>query len=376
MEQNQLLIIGGVAAVLILAVIIFIVLKNKNKTAEVEDDFTQPPKPTPQPAPKKEEPKPKPTVQEEPKKEAPSILKEEPKKEEPKPAPEVQTTKRELPKREKREVPAHGKITKDNFKEFAGTRVLVAEDNMINQKVIKGLLADSGIEIVIANDGQEAVDILAKDSNFEFVLMDAHMPNIDGFEATRIIRANPAYDHILVVALSGDTAADDIKKMQDAGMEEQLEKPLKMDALYDIFYAYTKPKEQPKDTQETKEVVEQKSEQKADDDKELDYEKGLETCGSDVGFYHEILAEFVQNYENAADRIDDLIIDEELKKVNELLHEILGVSANIGADKMHALTEEMKESIKATQGESYADYSEIYREKLDKLINEIKGYLK
>ena len=366
MQEYQTLIIGGVAIVIV-AIILLLVLKSRSKKEPTIPEVKEEPK---KEEPKKEQIKTtqisKPTTKEV-KESQPLLIEDEPKVEEPKV--EVSTKVRELPKREKREVPAHGKITKDNFKEFAGTRILVAEDNMINQKVIKGLLAESGIEIVIANDGQEAIDILAQDSNFEFILMDAHMPNVDGFEATRIIRTNPAYDHILVVALSGDTAADDIKKMQDAGMEEQLEKPLKMDALYDIFYAYTKAQPQ---VQQESEVVQ---ETQVDDSKELDYQKGLETCGSDVDFYHEILREFVEKYENAADRIDDLIIDEDLKKVNELLHEILGVAANIGADKIHALTTQMKESIKATNGESYADYSEDYREKLEKLMAEIKEYL-
>jgi len=382
MQEYQNLIIGGIVVVVLVIIALMFVLKNKKSDTTTTTSQPKQTPPTPKPQVKKEEPKqeaPKPqetqaapSILKEDKPEpqaAPSILKEEAPKKEPKKT-EVPTQARVLPTRTKREVPAHGKINKENFKEFAGLRVLVAEDNMINQKVIKGLLADSGIELVIANDGQEAIDILEKDSNFEFVLMDAHMPNIDGFEATRIIRANPAYDHILVVALSGDTAADDIRKMQDAGMEEQLEKPLKMDALYDVFYTYAK---NIAAQQEEEEVVEETTQ--VDDDKELDYQKGLETCGSDEGFYAEILREFVDTYTDAADRLDDLIIDEDFNRVHELLHEILGVTANIGADKMHALTTELKASLKETDGESYADYAEKYREKLDKLIAEIKEHL-
>ena len=148
-------------------------------------------------------------------------------------------TKDNTPTFTKREIPPHGEISRENFKEFAGERVLVAEDNLINQKIIKGLLADTGIEVVLADDGQIALDILERDSNFLMVLMDVQMPRVDGFEATRQIRANPNYNHIVVVALSGDTAADNIEKMKVAGMSEQLEKPLKMTALYDILYAYT-----------------------------------------------------------------------------------------------------------------------------------------
>ncbi len=116
---------------------------------------------------------------------------------------------------------------------------MLVEDNIINQKVILGLWARSGIDVVVANDGVEALEILEKDNNFILILMDAHMPRMDGFEATRKIRKNPALNHIAVVALSGDTTADSIKKMTESGMNEHLEKPLRMDALYDIIYAYT-----------------------------------------------------------------------------------------------------------------------------------------
>ena len=132
-------------------------------------------------------------------------------------------------------------INKGNFKEFAGLRLLIAEDNLINQKVIVGLLKESGINIKIANDGQECLDILQEDPNYQIILMDAHMPRVDGLEATRQIRANPAYNHITVMALSGDTGVDDIRKMRDAGMEEQLEKPLKIAALYQALYCYFDP---------------------------------------------------------------------------------------------------------------------------------------
>ncbi|MDF1884341.1 response regulator, partial [Sulfurimonas sp. SAG-AH-194-C21] len=85
----------------------------------------------------------------------------------------------------KRDVPSHGNIKKQNFSEFSGERIIVAEDNLINQKVLTGLLAGSGIEVLIANDGQEVLEILENDTDFLMILMDAHMPRLDGFEATR-----------------------------------------------------------------------------------------------------------------------------------------------------------------------------------------------
>ncbi|MBD3824711.1 MAG: response regulator [Epsilonproteobacteria bacterium] len=267
--------------------------------------------------------------------------------------------------RYKRDVPPHGKVTKESFKEFKGHRILIAEDNMINQKVISSLLAESGMDIVIADDGQFALDILEKDPNFLMVLMDAHMPRVDGFQATRAIRKNPAYDHIVVVALSGDTAADDIKKMQEAGMEEHLEKPLRMDALYDVLYAYSG--KAPK-TQKSDEYVEVIITQ------ELQGDKGLQICGGDEQFYHEILDEFVHNYATSAEELIHMLEAHKLKEADKLLLDICGVSANIGADTLYNVATELKDSLKDTQEKSYMSLVSTYDKHLKALLQDIKNY--
>ena len=272
----------------------------------------------------------------------------------------------------KRDVPPHGKIVKQDLSLFAGTKILVAEDNMINQKVIKGLLGDSGIELTMADDGQIALDILEKNSDFDIVLMDAHMPNVDGFEASRIIRANPKYEHILVVALSGDTAVDDIRKMREAGMEEQLAKPLKMDALYDVLYAYGVLNEEGDYEEESDDEISSVSANFV----ELNIEQGIETFGGDVDFYKEEgLTPFLEGYSNIADRIDELVMDEKFVELNGLLHDVLGVSGSIGALKLQENTITMKESVKETQGESYGDFADDYREQVQRVLKEIKEFI-
>lgn len=264
---------------------------------------------------------------------------------------------------QKRPVPQHGNITKQNFSEFAGERILVAEDNHINQKVILGLLADSGIEVVIANDGQEALEILENDANFLMILMDAHMPRVDGFEATRTIRENPKYDNIVVVALSGDIATDDIQNMKDAGMSEQLAKPLRMDSLYKIIYAYTAQKTL-KD--ESTEAVENKS---------LDTDKGLETCGGDENFYREILAEFMRDYANSSDRLGELLRANNMQAADALLLDIIGITANIGAHALGEIAANIKLAFNDTQEQSYFSLYDQYKVHLDSLLKEIREYL-
>ena len=265
----------------------------------------------------------------------------------------------------KRDVPSHAKITKENFKEFSGCRILVAEDNLINQKVLTGLLAGSGIDIVIANDGQEALDILQNDDDFLMVLMDAHMPRVDGFEATRAIRKESKYDHILVVALSGDTAADDIRKMTEAGMGEHLEKPLRMDALYDILYAYSG-EESGNVASDYIEVVMTK---------ELNGDQGLEVCGGDEVFYREILTEFITSYENSTQKLGELLHNGELQKADKLLLDIIGITANIGAESLNAIASDIKHSLSDTKERSYLTLADQYKISLENLIKDIKEYL-
>jgi len=280
---------------------------------------------------------------------------------------EIDSDKTKSKTLKKRDVPAHGKITKQNFKEFAGQRILVAEDNLINQKVLTGLLADTGIDVVIANDGQEALDILKRDDDFLMILMDAHMPRMDGFEATRNIRQNPKYDHILVVALSGDTAADDIEKMRQAGMSEQLEKPLRIDSFYDIMYAYTG--EQDDDDNDSDDYIEVIM------TKELNGDKGLEVCGGDEEFYREILLEFERNYADSYERLNSYLNNGELDKADKLLLDIIGVSANIGAQQLEDISKVIKEALKDKEEKSYLTLSDPYKVHLNALLKDIKDYL-
>ncbi|WP_373036387.1 response regulator [Sulfurimonas sp.] len=267
--------------------------------------------------------------------------------------------------RVKRDVPPHLKITKDDFKEFAGQKILVAEDNLINQKVISGLLADSGIEVTLADDGQFLLEILEKNSDFNFILMDAHMPRVDGFEATRKIRKNPKYNHIVIVALSGDTALDDIKKMTQAGMEEHLEKPLKMEALYNILYAYAHNGTQHKIPDEFVEIV---------ITHDLDTDQGLQICGDDVAFYHDILSEFVNTYSNSPAKLQEFIKYNEVQKADRYLLDLSGITANIGANNISQIVLDLKQAILHPQDKKYIELLKEYENSLHHLLEDIKKY--
>ena len=277
-----------------------------------------------------------------------------------------ETTLVQTKQRIKRELVPHEKIVKDDFSLFKGTRILIAEDNFINQKVITGLLADSGIDITMVNDGQECINILKEDTDFSLILMDAHMPVIDGFQATRHIRKTPEYEHIPVIALSGDTASDDIKNMMNVGMENHLEKPLKMDSLYDILYMYTTG-----DEVNTHTMVENKNE-----DIEFDIHQGLEICGGDKEFYLEILNEFMNNYSNSANKIQEYLNTNNSKDADKLLLDITGLAANIGADYLHNAALDLKQAIASPDDMTYIDSLKTFKRTLEHITTLIENYIK
>lgn len=114
--------------------------------------------------------------------------------------------------------------------------ILLAEDNEINQKVAIALLQKAGHRVQIANNGREAVHILNGNAAFDIVLMDMHMPDLDGLEATRMIRKmdGPAADLPIVALTAADTLSD-IQGCLDAGMNYFLVKPLRMEHLCGIL---------------------------------------------------------------------------------------------------------------------------------------------
>jgi CheY-like chemotaxis protein len=346
-NENLIEIIGSIVILTLVAIFIIVKISNKKEGA----------KPVSEQKPTEIKPAIKP-IEEKPVEEKAEVQKvQESAKEPEKPQAVVQIN------RKKRELVPHEKIVKDDFATFKGTKILIAEDNIINQKVIAGLLSTSGIDITIANDGQEALNILENDTDFSVIFMDAHMPIMDGFQATRHIRNNPKYNHIPVVALSGDTAVDDIRNMLNVGMEAHVEKPLKMDALYDILYVYTNGNESQNSTIESE-----------GGSSEFDTSKGLEICGGDKEFYLEILSDFASKYCDSAETIKKLINESDSISANRLLLDISGVAANIGADDLHSIALSLKNNISNPTDLEYVTTLKNYKRALHTVCEAVKEF--
>jgi predicted ATPase/signal transduction histidine kinase/DNA-binding response OmpR family regulator/HPt (histidine-containing phosphotransfer) domain-containing protein/tRNA A-37 threonylcarbamoyl transferase component Bud32 len=121
-----------------------------------------------------------------------------------------------------------------------GARVLLVEDNPINQELALELLGDVGIVVTLAQDGGEAIRALDL-ATFDAVLMDCQMPVVDGYEATRRIRTDPRWTRLPIIAMTASAMAGDREKALAAGMNDHIAKPIAVRAMFETLARWVRP---------------------------------------------------------------------------------------------------------------------------------------
>ncbi|HUN93956.1 MAG TPA: response regulator [Burkholderiaceae bacterium] len=125
----------------------------------------------------------------------------------------------------------HERVRTADVRRVAGARVLVVEDHPINQEIAVGLLEPAGVDVRIANDGREALEILDREA-FDAVLMDCQMPVMDGYEAARRIRVDGRHRDLPLIAMTADAMLGDRERALAAGMNDHLPKPIDVEELF------------------------------------------------------------------------------------------------------------------------------------------------
>ncbi len=125
-----------------------------------------------------------------------------------------------------------------NINMLRGCKILLVDDNEINQEIVMGLLENSKIELDIVSNGKEAIDRF-KPNIYTLILMDIQMPIMDGYEATKIIRQKDK--NIPIIAITANAMKDDIAKSLNSGMNSHINKPINVEELYETILKYTPP---------------------------------------------------------------------------------------------------------------------------------------
>ncbi|GEM_PF-1748834 len=237
---------------------------------------------------------------------------------------------------------------------FAG-RVLVAEDNAINQQVAKELLEQFGLTVYTVINGLHALDALRK-NEFDLVLMDIQMPEMDGLEATRQIRKQSQFDDLPVVAMTAHAMKRDQEKTLAAGMNDHVAKPIDPDHLYAVLARYLDLASEALNSNSIYTTHTANQSVLPDTIPGIDYATGLTRTGGGERLYLRLLIEFCQDHGGDVDTIKSFIAANDIEAAKTITHTLYGVAGNLGAialcadikildNEMHTLDEAKLELI-------------------------------
>ncbi len=222
--------------------------------------------------------------------------------------------------------------------QLKGARVLLVEDNDLNQDLATELLNQAGIEVVVADNGQEALDRLAQDARFDGILMDIQMPVMDGFTATRAIRQNPAWQHLPVIAMTANAMAGDREKVLEVGMVDYIAKPLNVPQMFATLTRWIRPAAAPVSSKATEVPAPAPvSAPGAPVPADLaalpgiDVHAGLATVMGNADLYRRLLRKFHEGQSDFAERFAAALQDADPHAATRCAHTLKGVAGNLGA---------------------------------------------
>ncbi len=230
-----------------------------------------------------------------------------------------------------------------------GIRILLVEDNEVNQQVATELLESSGAIVTIANHGGEAVQILTEGTQpppFDVVFMDLQMPQMDGYTATKLIRAQSSLNGLPIIAMTAHALVEERQKCLEAGMSDHVSKPIDPDALLSTLLRWAKPRQVVAAGTETRPA-------KAKDDTTLpeiegvDLEDGLRRVVGNKRLYRDLLVQFAAKQANAATQISDAMQSGDRELAQRIAHTVKGVAGNIGLPEVFHAAKSLETSIRA-----------------------------
>ncbi len=226
--------------------------------------------------------------------------------------------------------------------QFPGRRVLVAEDNPVNQKLAGFMLEDHGMEVLFADDGKAAYACLARES-VDLVLMDCQMPEWDGLTATRAIRAREreqGLPHLNILALSANAMPGFEETCHQAGMDAYLAKPLSTESLSAALLRWLPAAAQASAPEPEKMPPEPEP-------AEFDLEKIRRLCRNDGPRIVEMLSLFLSSSEDLLAQLTQTLSAGDLTQAARLAHQIKGATAYFGAEEAHQLAAAVESAARA-----------------------------
>jgi CheY-like chemotaxis protein len=238
-----------------------------------------------------------------------------------------------------------------------GARLLLVEDNEINQQVAQEILESAGLNVTLANDGLEAVEAVKKNS-YDAILMDIQMPVMDGYAATREIRnLKSEIRNLPIIAMTAHAMSGDEEKSMQAGMNDHATKPINPDQLFAKLLKWIQPREEAT-TDRQPEVTPEKTDwtRHTQADEELpnalagfDLAAGLERLRGNKRLYRKLLLDFGANYQGAVAEIREALDAKDFDRAHSLVHNLKGLAGNLEATDLQTAAVNMEKLVKGVE---------------------------
>jgi two-component system sensor histidine kinase/response regulator len=229
-----------------------------------------------------------------------------------------------------------------------GARILLAEDNEINQQIAVELLEGTGATVKVANNGRIAYETLANGPQpppFDVVLMDLQMPEMDGYQATAKIRADARIATMTIIAMTAHATMEEKQRCLAAGMNDHISKPIDPANLFETVGRYYKPVD-PTPPAEVSEPVRSTKPDELPPIAGLDSKDGLARVAGNRKLYLKILRQFAEQQSLVVTEITDALAKPDVALAERLAHTLKGVAGNIGAKSVHAAASQLEKLIR------------------------------
>ncbi len=241
-------------------------------------------------------------------------------------------------------------------------KVLLVEDNEINQQVAVTMLEGFGLRVEIAGDGRQAVEAVRR-NRYDLVLMDIQLPEMDGFEATGHIRADERFRNLPIIAMTAHAMSGDRDKSLQAGMNDHLPKPIEPDQLFEMLCRWLEP------SAETVSGAGEPVNGNGIGFPELpgvDLERALPRVGNNKRLLRKLLFEFHADHHDAAARMREALEQNELSRVRRMAHTLSGVAGNLGAEPLREAALAVEQALSQDQ----VNHAEV-----EPLLDRLQGHL-
>jgi len=266
------------------------------------------------------------------------------------------------------------KASKD-YKMVQGARILLVEDNEINQEFAVELLETNGFLVEIAENGEKAVQMVSQ-TLFDAVLMDLQMPVMDGYEATKEIRKQEkGRERLPIIAMTADALSGVKESVIQAGMDDYVTKPIDHEKLFSALIKWIKPGER-------KKYIQTKSGELIKDEgffpalNGIDTATGIARIGGDHESYKKLLKKFHKNHLDIIIKIKKALDENDIDFTKYLVHTLKGVAGNIGANKLYACANDFEKAIKQQKKSVYDRKLENLKKSLDEVFMDIESLAK